>query len=146
MTVKLIIRKTLAILFTVVVAFFMVTSPVAAQTRAWSEVCVESVDTPSGETQVATIQGLQCLVANVLSVAIQAIGLAGFAMLIVGSFRYMLSGGNSKGAESAKNTVTFAVVGLVVALTAFIILRLLAEFTGVSTILEFRLALPSPTP
>jgi len=58
-------------------------------------------------------------------------------MLLVGSFRYLFSGGNSKGTETAKNTITFAVIGLVVALSSFVILNLIAEFTGVKTILEF---------
>ncbi len=86
---------------------------------------------------VATIQGLRCMVANILSVAITAIGFAGFVMLIIGSFRYLFSGGNSKGTETAKNTITFAVIGLVVALSSFVILNLIAKFTGVETILNF---------
>lgn len=86
---------------------------------------------------VATVQGLSCMIANVLSVAITGIGFAGFVMLIVGSFRYLTSGGNSKGAETAKNTITFAVIGLVVGLSSFVILNLIAEFTGVKTILDF---------
>jgi hypothetical protein len=97
--------------------------------QTWSGDCVEG--------GVATIQGLRCIIANVLSVAITGIGLAGFIMLIIGGFRYLASGGNSKGAETAKNTITFAVIGLVVALSSFVILNLIAEFTGVKTILDF---------
>lgn len=103
----------------------------SAQTQAWSGVCV---DTVGGNTDVATIQGAQCLLANLLSVAISGIGLAGFVMMIVGSFKYLLSGGNSKGIEEAKGTMTMAIVGLVVALSAFIILNLLAAFTGTGTL------------
>lgn len=89
------------------------------------------------QQEVATIQGLSCLIANVLSVAITAIGLAGFVMILVGAFKYLVSGGNSKGAESAKNTLTYAVIGIVLALSSYIILRLISEFTGVETILKF---------
>jgi hypothetical protein len=88
---------------------------------------------------VATIQGLQCLIGNVLSVIITIIGLAAFVMLILGSFRYMVSGGNSKGTESARQTITFAIVGIVVALSAFLILNLIAAFTGVEEIQEFKI-------
>lgn len=99
---------------------------------------------------VATIQGIECLLANVLSVAITLIGLAGFIMMIVGAFRYLISGGNSKETETARNTMTYAVIGLVVALASFIILNIIAEFTGIKTILEFSIPnsgpLPSPTP
>ena len=103
-----------------------------AQTEAWSGVCVDTVN-----TDVATIQGLQCLIANVLSVALTLIGIAGFIMLVVGSMRWMLSGGNAQNVEKAKNTMTFAVVGLIVVLSSFIILNLVAEFTGVKSILQF---------
>lgn len=99
--------------------------------QEWSGDCVDL------ESGIATIQGLRCMIANVLSVTITAIGFAGFVMLIIGSFRYLTSGGNSKGAETAKNTITFAVIGLVVALSSYVILNLIAEFTGVKTILNF---------
>lgn len=99
--------------------------------QKWSGDCVES--------GVATIQGLRCMIANILSVAITAIGFAGFLMLVIGGFRYLTSGGNSKGAETAKNTLTFAVIGLVVALSSFVILNLIAKFTGIETILDFKI-------
>lgn len=108
-----------------------------AQTRAWSDFsgagCV--AEGPLGE--VATIQGFQCLIANVLSIALSLIGLAGFVMLLYGSFMYLTSGGNSKGMESARSTITFAIVGLVVALCAFIVVNLVAAFTGVDVIKTF---------
>lgn len=107
-------------------------SQAQAQTEAWSGVCVDTVN-----TDVATIQGFQCLIANVLSVALTLIGIAGFIMLVVGSMRWMLSGGNAQNVEKAKNTMTFAVVGLIVGLSSFIILNLVAEFTGVKSILQF---------
>jgi hypothetical protein len=88
---------------------------------------------------VATIQGVGCLLSNVLNVAITFIGLAAFVMLIVGAFGYMLSGGNSKGTETARNTITFAIVGIVVALSAFIILNLISSFTGVDEVTQFEI-------
>jgi hypothetical protein len=83
---------------------------------------------------VLTIQGIEGIIANVLAVAISGIGFAGFVMMIVGSFQYLLSGGDSKGVEGGKNTITYAIVGLVVALSSWIILNFIASFTGVETI------------
>ncbi len=111
--------------------------------QAWEGDCVAEISREIGDKQVvakvATIQGLRCMIANILSVTITAIGLAGFIMLIVGAFRYLASGGNSKGAETAKSTITFAVIGLVVALSSYVILNLIADFTGVKTILDFKI-------
>lgn len=99
--------------------------------QTWEGVCVHD--------GVATVQGLRCLIANILSVAVTAIGFIGFIMIIVGAFRYLISGGNSKDTQKAKNTLTFAVIGLIVALSAFVILNLIAEFTGIKTILNFNI-------
>jgi hypothetical protein len=87
---------------------------------------------------IATIQGLQCLLANVLSYVVAGLGLVGFVMIIVGAFSYLISGGSSKGVEGGRQTITFAIIGLVVALSAFIILQFVASFTGVSSILKFQ--------
>lgn len=114
--------------------------PAQAQTSVWHGVCTGKGSVSSSgvsRTDVATIQGIQCLIANVLSVTLTLIGLSGFIMLIVASFRWMLSGSNSQEVEKAGKTMTFAVVGLLVALSSFIILNLLAEFTGVKSILNF---------
>lgn len=130
-------KKTITLAATVA-GYLTAATPALAQTRAWSGFCTHD----GTGTGVATIQGLQCLLANVLSIALSLIGFAGFVMLLVGSFQYLISGGNSKGTESARNTISFAIVGLVVALSAFIILNLLSAFTGVDVIRNF--AIPNP--
>jgi hypothetical protein len=134
-------KKLFSFLLTGVV-FLATASPAAAQgTQAWTGVCTETGN-PYG---VATIQGFQCLVGNLLQVAVSGIGLAGFAMLIVGAFRYMLSGGNAKGIDEGKNTMTYAIVGLVVSISAYFILRLISDFTGVRSIMNFMIPTPSGT-
>lgn len=114
-------------------SFLTSASPVFAQTSSWTGVCISKTD-----TDVATLQGIQCLVANLLSTFLTLVGIAAFIMLIISSFRILFSGGNSQVMEKAKNSVTYAIIGLVVAVGAFVILNLIAEFTGVKTILEFR--------
>jgi hypothetical protein len=86
---------------------------------------------------VATIQGLQCLLANVLSTFLTLVGIAAFVMLVVSAFRILVGGGNSTELDNSKKAITQAVIGLFVAISAFIILNLVAEFTGVKTILNF---------
>ncbi len=120
----------------VITAYLLLATPVSAQTQAWSGVCLGNTENSS---DVATLQGLQCLIGNVLLIAVSGLGFIGFVMLVIGSFRYLLSGGNSKGTEQAQKTMTFAVVGLVVALSSFIIINLLSAFTGVSLIKNFKI-------
>ncbi len=129
-----------------VVALLVTTqaTPVSAQgPQSWESYGIGCTQTATGDDgqayEVATIQGFGCLLANVFSVAITVIGLAAFAMLLYGAFRYQLSGGNSKGVEDARKTITFALIGVVVALSAFIILNLIAQFTGVDEVTEFQI-------
>ena len=105
----------------------------AQGTLEWKGACVGGsvVEGSNDKQDVATIQGLECLIANALTVFIALIGLAAFVMIIIASFRYMLSGGNTKGTEQSRSTITYAIIGIIVALSAFIILRLLSAFTGV---------------
>jgi hypothetical protein len=126
--------------------FFFPTNTYAATLNTeWKGTCV--YETTPGNTlgNVATIQGIQCLVANVLGVAVTLIGLAAFVIFIISSFQILLSGGNSKGVEAAKGSMTYAVVGLVVALSAFIILGVLSQFTGIDFTV-FRVPGPSFNP
>ena len=117
------------------VAFFLSAfSRAQAQTITWSGVCVGTTDNAKG---VATLQGLECLIANVFIVALTVIGLSTFVMFIVASFRWMLSGSDTKGIQSARSTMTFAVVGLVVALSSFMVVQLIASFTGINVITRF---------
>ena len=42
-------------------------------------------------------------------------------MLIIGGIRYVISQGDAKQIESAKNTILYAVIGIIVALLAYAI-------------------------
>lgn len=136
--------------------------PAHAQFLEWSRNnanpetdCVKSVNVIRGEgaatnVDVATIQGLGCLARNFLAVATTFIGLAAFVMLVVGAFLYLTSGGQTKHIDTAKQTITYAIIGIVVALLAFFILNLLATFTGAKGILRFDIFIENtqspPTP
>jgi hypothetical protein len=115
-----------------VVTFLYASKPASAQQFDWGGVCVGGPD-----SDVATLQGLECLVANIFNVAITLIGLAAFVMLVVGSIRWLMSGGNSSALDKARSTMTYALIGIVVALSGFIVLNLIAGFTGVDMILDF---------
>jgi hypothetical protein len=44
-------------------------------------------------------------------------------MLIVGGLRYITSNGDAQGATSAKNTILYAIIGLIVAILAYAIIN-----------------------
>ncbi len=65
-------------------------------------------------------------VINVLSVIIGAIAVV---MIIIGGFRYVVSAGNPEGAKSAKNTILYAIIGLVIVALAQIIVHFVLNNT-----------------
>jgi hypothetical protein len=64
------------------------------------------------------INGVFGVVANTLIFLTAAIAVI---MVIVGGLRYVLSGGNPKAVEDAKNTILYSIVGIVVASAAYAI-------------------------
>jgi len=104
-----------------------------AQTQEWSNISTGCVS----EDGVATIQGVGCLLANVFSIALTVLGIIGFIMIIFAAFNMMVMGGNSQATEKSKNTITFAVIGIILALSSFIIINLISSFTGIEVIKNF---------
>jgi hypothetical protein len=59
-------------------------------------------------------------IANVL---IFLVGTAAVIFLIIGGLRYVLSQGNASAVEGAKNTILYAIIGIIVAVMAFAIVN-----------------------
>ncbi|MDQ3123970.1 MAG: pilin [bacterium] len=74
-----------------------------------------------------TVEGLVKTVINILS---WVVGIAAVIMVIVGGLKYIASNGDSNGISSAKNTIIYALIGLVIAaLAQFIVRFVLAKAT-----------------
>lgn len=83
------------------------------------------------EGDVLTLKALECIFENILGIAARLAGLAVFVMLILGGWQYITSGGEKEAAKKAKNTLTYAVLGLVLLIGSWFILRFIKVFTGV---------------
>ena len=60
---------------------------------------------------------------TVMNVILFIVGSIAVLMLIYGGVRYTISGGDEKAVTSAKNTILYAIVGIVVALLAYAIVN-----------------------
>ena len=69
-----------------------------------------------GGTTCGGGQGIFKTITNVLLFLIGAISVI---MLIIGGIRYVVSGGDSSAVTGAKNTILYAIVGIVVAILAY---------------------------
>jgi len=77
----------------------------------WSKANLPHVD--AGDSQIK----------SVLNYVFVIIGAVSVLMIMVGGIRYMLSAGDPQRTGSAKNTVIYALIGLVVAVAAFSIVN-----------------------
>lgn len=60
---------------------------------------------------------------TITNVFLFALGAIAVIMIIIGGIRYVLSGGDSTSITGAKNTIMYAVIGLVVAILAYAIVN-----------------------
>lgn len=66
---------------------------------------------------------LTAVITNVVNILLFIIGAASVIMIVIGGLRYVTSGGDSGSVNSAKNTILYAIVGLVIAFMAYAIVN-----------------------
>ena len=63
------------------------------------------------------------LIKKVVNLLLWAIGIISVIMIIIGGIRYATSNGDSNQVTAAKNTIMYAVIGLVIAIFAYAIVK-----------------------
>lgn len=66
---------------------------------------------------------LTVVIKNIVNVALYVLGALSVLMLIYGGFRYTTSGGKSESIVAAKNTILYAIIGVIVALLSYAIVN-----------------------
>lgn len=79
--------------------------------------------TAKGAEQPIDLFGTTGIVNTVTSLLLFLIGAVSVIMIIIGGLRYVLSGGNSSSVAAAKNTIVYAVIGIIVALLGYAIIN-----------------------
>lgn len=86
---------------------------------------IETVD------DVATLQDLEGVFENIVTLILGFGGIVLFIILIMGGFKFITAGGDPKAIEGAKKTLTYAIGGIILVAFSFLILRFISTFTGV---------------
>jgi cytochrome bd-type quinol oxidase subunit 2 len=60
---------------------------------------------------------------QITNIMLFLVGIISVIMLIVGGIRYVVSGGDQNAVQGAKNTILYAIIGIVVAFLAFAAVR-----------------------
>ena len=78
---------------------------------------------PSGAAGNTTLFGDGSIFNTIVNILLFLIGAISVIMLIIGGIRYTISAGDSGNVTAAKNTILYALVGLIVAFLAFAIVN-----------------------
>jgi hypothetical protein len=79
-----------------------------------------STNCGSGTAAQNSFQDIVKRIVNIFSLVVGAVSVV---MIIIGGFRYIISGGDSGNVSSAKNTIMYAIIGLVIVAFAQIIVN-----------------------
>jgi hypothetical protein len=71
----------------------------------------------------STLFGNGGIITNITNVLLFVVGALAVIMIIWGGIRYATSGGNASNVTAAKNTILYAIVGLIIAFLAFAIVN-----------------------
>lgn len=100
---------------------------------------------------VPTLKCFEVVFANILSIASALVIVVLFIMFINGAFHYLTSLGNPEKLKKAQGTLKYAVIGLVIFLVSFLILKIIDTLFlgGCGKIFIFQIgdaSVPTPCP
>ena len=81
----------------------------------------------AGNTLPENLTGGGGIVTVIINTLLSIVGVVAVIMIIVGGFRMVVSGGNEKAVADARNTILYAVIGLIVAVLAFAIVNFVLD-------------------
>ncbi len=129
MMYKLLIKLSLVFSFMLVPA----TAVVSAQTvtnQIQNGLCAGSNLTITSDPSVNScangpngLDTVNSILRHIINVISAIVGVVAVIMIIVGGFRYITSGGNDTSVTSAKNTILYAIIGLIIVAFAQIIVH-----------------------
>lgn len=76
-----------------------------------------------GIDQATSLFGTTGIFTTISNVMLFLVGAISVIMIVVGGLRYVISGGNTTNVGAAKNTILYAIVGLIISLLAYAIIN-----------------------
>lgn len=103
-----------------------------------SAVSMSEVDNPAaagaqsarGNGMPSELVGTDGAFSRITNTILYVVGLIAVIMLVLGGIRYIISGGDSKKVTDAKNTIMYAIIGLIIAVFAYAIVNFVIGAIG----------------
>lgn len=115
--------RNLILILTISLGGLMLASPVALAAPK-DDIC-DGVAVAGGGTGCDPGDGptIESVIGTVVKILSYVVGIIAVIMVIIGGIKYVTSSGDSNNVTSAKNTILYALVGLIVAALAQVIVR-----------------------
>ena len=98
--------------------------------KTWDN-CVDPV------SKVATLNCIPVVFQNIVNWALIFAAVVAIFFIMFAGIKFLRSGGQEKLVEDARNTLTYAIIGLVVVLLSFLIINVISDITNVPCIKQF---------
>ena len=95
----------------------------AAEAGGSSNPAQAGANTAKGSGMPSELVGVNGVFTRITNTVLYAVGIISVIMLIFGGLRYVISGGDSKKVTDAKNTIMYAIIGLIISILAYAIVN-----------------------
>lgn len=85
------------------------------------------VNPDAGNTGLPNESSPTVFIMKIINIALGLAGLVAVLFLLIGGFRYITSAGNEEVAEQAKKIIINAIIGIVVIILSFVIVRVISQ-------------------
>jgi len=114
------VKQVLTALGLSVLAVFLVLLASAGFSTTSSALGIQDgINAAHGTNQPTELFGGSGVITSIISILLFVVGALSVIMLIIGGLRYAISGGSATAVTAAKNTVLYAIVGLIIAFLAY---------------------------
>lgn len=120
---KKLVLFALLIITTLAPSALLAAAPAYAQDDAKDAACDGVALTGGSCTPTAGQSSVQSTLTTVINLISLVVGVAAVIMIIIGGFKYVTSNGDSGSVSSAKDTILYAIIGLVIVAMAQVIVR-----------------------
>ncbi|MBR2600917.1 hypothetical protein IKE07_02170 [Candidatus Saccharibacteria bacterium] len=91
--------------------------------KAMAMTVQEGAEMARADGMPADLIGPNGVFTQITNTVLYVVGIISVIMLIYGGLRYVISGGDSKKVTDAKNTILYAIIGLIISILAFAIVN-----------------------
>lgn len=98
-------------------------SPVVANAQSFDQGLNEGANSAKGKGQSSDLFGDQGVFRTITNVLLFLISAIAVIMLIIGGIRYTTSNGDQSNVKAAKDTILYAIVGIIVAILAYAVVN-----------------------